>query len=220
MDSSRKNYFKRKRDTQYHPYKDIKKGRVIPEQIMKSALLRSLEQKAFYADGHIHANTTGECVSLFHPAAGTGTLQRVGSKVTYKGLNIAITAKAGAAINTINWVLLYDKETRGAIPTMSNIWSAQTGMGPRAHQYKGRFVVLAKGNSILDSNAANSGMDKQRWDIYVPLKGKLCRFNTLTNGDVGDIDAGSLIFAASGDVASGATDTTLQYNSTVTFIDA
>jgi len=217
--SNKKNYFKRKRDTQYHPYKDVKKSRVIPQKAMKNALMRSLEQKAYYTDGHVHANTTGDVASLFSPSSGTGTTGRVGSKASYKGLNISITATAVSAAK-INWVLLYDKETRAAVPTLGNIWSTIGGMGPRAHQYKGRFIVLAKGDDYLDAAANNTGLHLRRWDKYIDLRGKICRFNTLDNGNVGDIDSGSLILATSGSVVSGANDTTLDYVATTTFVDA
>lgn len=220
MSSAIKNYKKRKAHVAYSDMNKRTKSNAIPMGI-KNAILRSMEPKVTnFGLWTEAANTTGAVRNLFAPSQGAAYNNRVGSKLTLKSLQISLSAYGGNANQDINWVILYDKESKGAVPAIADIFGTLGGLGPRNAVTKGRFITLRKGHAVLNASGGGLGTNLCRWEEYIPMKGLKMRFNTGNAGDITDIDSGSLIFACTGSEAAGATDTDIKGIGQVTFYDA
>lgn len=201
-----KNYKKRARAwDSSNPY--TKRGPTtnqIARAVMRKVVKNEEVKNVYVNKTALTADTTGACLNLFALTQGTGAAGRVGAKVAYKGISVDLLFRPTSASDSyVNWCLLYDKETNGAVPSVASVFEQANGMGQRTHIYKDRFITLKKGQVAYQDTDGTSGVAIKRWTFYVPLKGKPCKFNTGNAGTVADIQSGSLILAYSGSTAGG-----------------
>lgn len=135
---------------------------------------------------------------------GTGTTQRIGNKirmtmVQYR-LSVAATATELSAANYANATdnvrvaLVYDKQSNGANPTVSQIWTTAAGVfdpfASRNLDYIDRYAVLA--DDVINLNAIRSGAELVERYLKVDLP---VRYDA-SAGAVTDVETGGLFVIA------------------------
>jgi len=159
--------------------------------------------------------------------SGAAFYQRIGNKITMKSVHCKVRisprvpATAGTGNNqTCRFMLIYDRQTNGAYPTLPTILtdyasdgttqtSILSGMNPTQ---TGRFVILREHfiqlmniNTVADLDGAASSLVEQdgQWFInwYVKLKDLETIYQTSTGG-IGDIMNGALYLVCFSDIAN------------------
>jgi len=157
---------------------------------------------------------------LNNPTQGTGFYNRVGSKITMTSINIKFdvdyvpNAQTGAIAAPINYrcVLVYDRQTNGAFPTVSQIFSSNVSGVPSYYflyagvniQFRQRFMIIRDESGVLDTAQGLSHHKEWFAKIRQPVE---FIGNTGTNpqGVIGDVATGALYFIYAADTRGSST---------------
>ena len=153
---------------------------------------------------------------------GTSAYQRIGNKIAMKSLYWSVafglySNDTDPAVDTgnnnvpVRFMIIYDKQTNGVLPTISDLLSGFSGIGnataraidvnsPNNLNNRDRFIVLADKRFVLQSNGASSRLVKK----YKRLNTSVSYKSGATVDDVSDITSGGLYYIAyrDGDLAS------------------
>jgi len=153
------------------------------------------------AAGVFEFSSTGTITLINGIAQGTDFTNRVGRKFNMKSILIRGRISVGATPTGATWrlMLIYDKQTNGEAPVITDIIDAIGMSGVQNLSNRDRFVVI---------------MDKAGWveattKITMPFKKyKRCNLEVINGGTgatVGSIQTGALWLISVGNLAAGAT---------------
>lgn len=153
-------------------------------------------------------DTTGTIALLNVVAQGTSVNQRVGKKISMKGLQCRGSSynNSAAIQNDVAMIIVYDKRPDGNLPAITDILVTATSKSFNNTQNEGRFSILKRidytqvGDTTgtqLTSNTANS------LDFYLDLKGKPVVYKAAGTGAIGDIEEGALYVVTVGSSGAG-----------------
>jgi len=145
---------------------------------------------------------------------GTSAFARIGNKITMKSLYWSVAFGLSSqdndpAVDTninnvpVRMLIVYDKQTNGALPVLSDLLSAVSGVdnstsrsidvnSPNNLNNKDRFIVLADKRFILQTGGPSSRYIKK----YKKLSTGVAYKSGATAGTIADITSGGLYFAA------------------------
>lgn len=150
-------------------------------------------------------DTTGAVTLVNGCARGDDINERTGRKITMRSIQLkfeaVVTATTGID-NTCRVMLVYDKQTNGAAPTIANILATSNPAALRNLENRSRFVCLF--DRFFHLNDADESGSRRSFQFY-----RKCRLPvTFNNGDAGtvaDITTGSLYLLTLGSVVAGNT---------------
>lgn len=164
-------------------------------------------------------DTTGSVTLLNTVAQGTAVTQRVGKKISMKGLQVRGYSANGttAVFNDTAWLIVYDKRPTGSLPAVTDILVTATSTSMNNDNNAGRFTILKRvdrvllGNTTVQAAVANAITDicAISEDCYLDLKGKETIFKAAATGAIGDIEQGALYLVTVGSNAAGTTAASL-----------
>lgn len=149
-------------------------------------------------------------------ARGDDYNERVGRSIK----NVSVQLKMDAFHNTtdsatftiIRWILLIDKEANGAVPSTTDLLTAEDTTSMRNLTNRRRFIILKDARIMLDNNRESRSVK------YFKRLNLKTIFNAGDAGTVADIDSGSLILMFITNAASDKKPL-IQISSRVRFID-
>lgn len=175
-----------------------------------------------------NGNNAAQCLTLVQE--GAGFWNRIGRKIAQKSLRVRgqIAAQGGIAAlveETIRYIIFYDKQTNGVIPTWNTLIQAydNTGVGITNGTLDGlnldkrdRFVVLRDRTITMPRTSAVGAPSSPPWgttdagsgmcgngsamiEEYIKLNNMEANFNaTLNPATVAQVDMGGLFIIAQG----------------------
>jgi len=206
-------------------------GRVAPE-------VKALDVPA----APVTLNATGAVVCINLLSVGSSFFNRIGRKINLKSLKCTgyiAPIRAQVLVDYIRILFVYDKQTNGALPAVSDILqtTSQTGAnttdilsGPNLNN-RDRFVILRDNHYCLPhvTGAAapftTGGLIDQvsptiRLDNFIKLKGHVTQYKADSSpGVIGDIATGSLLVLALGDFPAGTEGYAMQLETRLRFWD-
>lgn len=145
---------------------------------------------------------------------GTSAFQRIGNKIAMKScywsvafalnsLNTVADATSGTPQVPVRMMIVYDKQTNGSLPALSDLLSDKSGIAnatarfidvnsPNNLNNKDRFIVLCDKRFMLSSQGTGSRILKK----YKKLSTSVAYKSGATVGNVTDITSGGLYFIA------------------------
>lgn len=145
---------------------------------------------------------------------GTSAYQRIGNKIAMKScywsltfginaLNTIATSKSGTPQVPVRMMIVYDKQTNGTLPVVSDLLSNRVGItngtsraidvnSPNNLNNKDRFIVLCDKRFVLSAQGTGSRIVKK----YKKLSTSVAYKSGATVGDVTDITSGGLYMLA------------------------
>lgn len=196
----------------------------LPSKQARIARTPSTVEYKFCDDGTetVAANTTGVVVCLNDEITqgSDADSNRIGNKIQMKSiaLNIENKATATTGLNQSHRVMLvYDKETNGVLPTVTDIFNSTNNLMYRHRSVLNntRFVVLMDRYVTLQSDT--TGQNTCIWDKYVKLDSEEMFLNN--SGDITGVGRGGLYLVVIGEIVAGVTAGTLTYNSRLRYTD-
>lgn len=141
---------------------------------------------------------------------GTAAYQRIGNKIAMKScywsmtfglnsINTIATATSGTPQVPVRMMIVYDKQTNGSLPAVSDLLSDKVGItngtaraidvnSPNNLNNKDRFIVLCDKRFVLSAQGTGSRVIKK----YKKLSTSVTYKSGATVGDVTDITSGGL----------------------------
>ena len=169
-------------------------------------------------------STTGSFILLNTPLVGAAFYNRIGSKITMKSVHVKVNISArnadvvfGGNNQTFRWLLVYDRQTNGAEPTIATLLRDYqsdganntvilSGMNPTQ---TGRFIILREHfvklvnvNNVVDLDGAADSLTQHQDQWFINWFVKLKDLETIyqaSTGLVGDVANGALWLVALGD---------------------
>lgn len=140
---------------------------------------------------------------------GSSTQERVGRKITWKGMDIRMVWKgatdSGVPFDRVRCAIVYDTQPGGSLPSVTdiyetmNIWSHRKESGFERFRVLKEFRITTIGNSDdVSSPPPNYAGQKRK---YLKIN-KEARYAGGTSGDIGDISKGALYFVYQSDTSS------------------
>lgn len=145
---------------------------------------------------------------------GTSAYQRIGNKIAMKScywsltfginaVNTIATSTSGTPQVPVRMMIVYDKQTNGALPVVSDLLSGYSGIAnstaraidvnsPNNLNNKDRFIVLCDKRFVLSAQGTGSRILKK----YKKLSTSVSYKSGATVGNVTDITSGGLYFIA------------------------
>lgn len=162
---------------------------------------------------------TGATVALNLTAEGAGDANRVGKKITMKGVEWRIKfsneASATETCSPIRCMLIYDEQPNGALPAVTDMLESASVVSMKNSDNAQRFTILkdwyVQFNPFGATLGAGADSVVQVDHGYLPLKGLQTMYKG-TTAVIGSVATGALLFFCIGDVASGTTDYNMDAN--------
>jgi len=177
------------------------------------------EFKAVDVHAATAVTTTPIVVLLNGIARGDDINERTGREVDMRSIQFSAQVRAATTTGvdqTHRVLIVYDRQTNAAAPTMAQVCESATIQAPRNLENRKRFSILF--DKIYNLNAADeSGSSRQiRWYRH------LNHPETFNSGDaatVADITTGSVYLIALGTEAAGGTSGSIDYWSRIRYQD-
>jgi hypothetical protein len=177
----------------------------------KVHLKRSPELKhVSLASANYALDTTGSVTLLNSVAAGTDDTNRIGRhfrmrRIRINGYTVASQSPAGATLSRI--MLVYDKQSNGALPTIAQILEASTSVSNLNTDYLDRFVILKdwrQAEAKFDQTATTSvsGSPQNHEFIFDQVASLDVEYSSAAAG-IANIVTGSLLLVTVGSNAAG-----------------
>lgn len=153
-------------------------------------------------------DTTGSVTLLNTIAQGASVNQRVGKKVVMRSLQCRgyCQNSSTASANDVAFVIVYDKRPTGALPAVTDIFTAASSSAMTNDANSGRFTILKRWNEVLIGNltaAANyTEAAYKNVDYFLPLKNLPVAYKAAGTGAIGDIEQGALYLVTLGSSAA------------------
>jgi len=184
-----------------------------------------LDYSADQATFPVEPYTNAGFIPLNIPTVGSAFYNRIGNKITMKSLHLKINiaqrtpvSAPGGNNQTCRWLLVYDRQTNGATPTIQTLLTDYqadgsteggilSGMNPTQ---TGRFIILREHfiklfnlNAVAGQAYTSQSMMEQdgQWFVnwFVKLK-DLEAIYQANNGSIGDVANGALWLVALSDI--------------------
>lgn len=150
-------------------------------------------------------DTTGTIALINTVSQGTSVQQRVGKKVSLRGLQIRgnmVNSGAAAVANDVAYMIVYDKRPSGALPSISDILVSANANSMNNDNNAGRFKILKRVDAVLlgrtDAIANVQDTSMLGEDCYLDLKGIPTTYKSATTGAIADIEEGALYYVCVG----------------------
>lgn len=199
-------------------------------------------------------NGTGSLIALNLIRAGSSFYNRIGRKIEMKNLQIEMRLRcvddmAGrdAPMSYCRCLIVYDRQTNGTFPTISDILQDVDQAGTNSTDVmsdinlnnRDRFTILRDARFIVPSaNTDQISAGKMKfandqlwpsdaseqscahWKYFIPLKGLITQYKADSSPAViGDIATGSLYLITFGDLTAGTEAFEIVYSSRLRFFD-
>jgi len=171
-------------------------------------------------------NAGGALVLLNGCTRGSDIANRIGRQIVVKSIQFNISnysADATGIDQTHRVLLVYDKQSNGVTPAVTDILTASTCWAMRNLNNRNRFIILydnvmaVKGDDPAQWTSGNVRIHETRYYRRHNLK---VQFNAGDAGTVADMATGALYMILIGSVAAGATAGNSIGNCRVRFIDS
>lgn len=170
---------------------------------------------------------------------GSDDFQRIGREIKLKSLDLTIAIRDNRvqsnATDYLRYLVVYDRQTNGAVPTIANILTSVDLAGATTSTVKAaynddlrsRFKILLDkpigipndtNNGATQAGQRSSGFFPTFVRHYIPLKGLITRYQA-NNGAIGDISMGSLILVLYGQNAAAAANYSCNFTSRLSYFD-
>jgi len=193
------------------------------------------------ATGYL-ANSTGVVTPLNLIATGSSFFNRIGRRVEMKSIRISGTMeplRTNVALDYIRLMIVYDRQTNGALPSMADILQSTAQNGTNTtNSYSGinlnnrdRFIILRDLRIVPPTETDTAGVITNlgaidpittltNIDLYVKLKGLLTQYKADSSPAViGDIATGGLFLVTFGLIAAGSEGWGFELESRLRFND-
>jgi len=165
------------------------------------------------------ATTTGAVNLLNGMAPGTTASTRIGQRILMKSIQARIYLRredvTTATVQAVRVLLIYDRQTNGAAPAITDVLSAISMQSLRNMANVGRFFCLMDKTYTLDGAGGQTVLFDERYmKINLPVF-----YNTGTAGTAADIQTGGLFLMHFGNAAAGVDDTDANINIRLRFTD-
>jgi len=156
------------------------------------------------------ADTTGQVQLLNGIASGADYTERIGRKIRMKSLFVRGICQQGDAtgvlINLARMIIVYDKQTNGSAPVISDILKESNSASQLNLENRDRFVVLADmtnytGALVTTATQTYTGQQAHVVERYIKLNHEVVFGGTTNN--VGDVATGGLFAVFIGNRAAG-----------------
>jgi len=196
---------------------------------VKKATMNMAKKNAGFVDQAAAAydmNLTGSVTHIAIVPQGASVNQRIGKRITWKGMQIRgfVQAKAATTIAKGTILIIYDRDPSGsppALPAVGDILASASANAFLNDANSDRFRVLRRIDVSVTGNSATpaTGREGQVIEEYVDLKGLKSVFKAVASGAIGDISDGALYLCVVGNIAAGTTDITATLSFRTRFID-
>jgi hypothetical protein len=141
-------------------------------------------------------STTGHIVNLLTVANGTGPNERIGQSINLAWFKAKI--RFGTAANNSGNVLtvsfIYDRQTNGALPNISDVFTSTDPIALPNPTNTTRFDILWQ-KTVQTAQSAFGGVDTgfnpaAPFEVYFPFRGRKTQYLSTTSA-ITDIDSGS-----------------------------
>jgi len=170
---------------------------------------------------------------------GNDDYQRIGREIKMRSLTITggviDIRQSSQASDFFRYMVIYDRQTNGAIPTLQNILTSVSSAGAATNaanagyndDMRDRFKILLDrmtgvpndtNNGSAQAGQRASGYFPNSIRHYIPLKGAVTKYVS-DAADITQIGAGALYIMTFGDVAAGNANYTLKCNARLTYSD-
>lgn len=127
-------------------------------------------------------------LDLLNPlASGSNSSQRIGRRVQLKSLLFRWNASSFTSTSAIRILIVYDRDTNGAIPTITDVLSLENFNAPNNLSEGSRFVVLVDEIHELVTPQGFARAGKIFKKINLPMT-----FNNSAQGDITSIEEGAI----------------------------
>lgn len=125
-------------------------------------------------------------------AQGTTATQHIGRKSVLTSVLIRGWLQFGVTYGPCRIVVIYDKETNGALPAVTDIFAIGDSMSPMNLANSDRFIVVADHSPFLLQGQATGTSNIMNYEIYRKMR-LPCQFNDTTTATITAINTGSLL---------------------------
>lgn len=148
-----------------------------------------------FSESFLTSDETGGGCCINEIVQGTGSSQRIGSKITIKSIRLRCTLScATATTNSVRICLVYDKQPNLAFPTLATIFQDSTATTSFVSSLNmsnvRRFVVLRDSISTFNTDGPLG-----RYVNKLIKRKIICDYSS-SDGDIGDISGGSILLLA------------------------
>lgn len=182
------------------------------------------EKKFLDVSTTVNADDVGQVIALNAMAQGTSQSTRVGNKISMTSIQMRLASANGATTTTppiIRYMIIYDKQTNAAAPTIADILQAVGVLAPMNMGNRDRFVILMEDtwrpdNTYSDAAAVAEFTEyKQRYKrLHLDTI-----YNNTNGGTVADINSGGLFFIALSNIANGTAEPTMSLYARLRYTD-
>lgn len=157
--------------------------------------------------------TAGVVTYLNDIDVGNTAVTRIGRQITIKSIQvegIIVQEDAICGPNLVRIMIVYDKQTNGAAPTIADIMGGQSSIRFRNLDYRSRFVILYNKTFVIgqvDNTATQAVCDARPRKVKLYRKCNLKTVYDGTAGGVADCATGGLFMITMGHQATGAAST-------------
>jgi len=185
---------------------------MVPNQNYNNQVRRATPQEVNYVDLNAATyamDTTGTVTLIATIAQGAGVHQRIGKRAYYKSILIRgnMSNNSAATFNDTTWMIVYDKRPTGALPLITDILTGISTTAFMNDNNTGRFEVIRRKDQVLIGNTTtpSTGHEVLNIDEYIKMNKRPITFESVGNGQIGDIDMGALYFLTLGNSAASGT---------------
>lgn len=125
-------------------------------------------------------------------AQGTTAAQHIGRKAVMTSVLIRGWLTLSGTNNGARIVVIYDKETNGALPAATDIFSLNDSMSPMNLANSDRFIVVADKRPFVENQGFGPTPTTGEWEIYRKMRLPI-QFNDTTTATITAINTGSLL---------------------------
>ena len=125
-------------------------------------------------------------------AQGTTATQHIGRKSVLTSVLLRGWLQMNVTIGPVRILIVYDKETNGAVPAATDIFTIGDSMSPMNLANSDRFIVVADHSPFLLQGQATGTSNIINFEIYRKMR-LPCQFNDTTTATITAINTGSLL---------------------------
>lgn len=123
-------------------------------------------------------------ISLGGLTQGTGRSERIGRKVLFKSCLVRFNINTSATIGSYRFLIVYDKQTNGAVPAITDILVSTAALAPMNLNNADRFVILF--DELINIQDINLNQRYRKFNME--------RLHSGTTSAITDITSGSFLF--------------------------
>lgn len=170
-------------------------------------------------------DTTGTVTLLNAIDSGTELNNRLGDRVALTGLQIrgvVAAGSTGSAPVQATFAIIYDRQPQGALPAITDIYTAIASAAFQTTSSRDRFKILGRWNHVVMGVFATptTGCEERQIDLHLFFREQVTYTTSQSSGAIGNIKTGGLYLLTYGDLAASTAAPNFSLRFRLNFADA